>query len=371
MLIRPAGSHNFGHQDNTVNTSSRAPAIDDFDREPVINLQVALHDAAEEMADILSAFGRFNRTGRKQNDGENDLIASILEYKAEEKLETLIRHVTKTLLQKDNLLNLARSLFPDDSDLMLALKELLKSRQLTKLMKEKIKEAIDDFEKFSDSQKMRSGMNVGQLARNFSTEGGNQPLTAKELRSGYLRFLKLDLPCSYIYNDWIEQYGFNNRLRMLAFMMSALIIDIKALVPGIHYEEFGPLSEKLSDTRVIHTMDQKLLQRFSNLSFFERMHKENIIDCKKSILGIYINGLLAQDLLEENLKYFNESFLRNLFIKERAAVLQSLKVIFSETPERIFPNMDAKELLLTTLTDLVTQLEAKERNLGNWKEYYK
>ncbi|MCZ4057960.1 type III secretion system gatekeeper subunit SctW [Pantoea sp. LMR881] len=172
------------------------------------------------------------------------------------------------------MLNLARSLFPDDSDLMLALKELLKSRQLTKLMKEKIKEAIDDLEKFSDSQKMRSGMNVGQLARNFSTEGGNQPLTAKELRSGYLRFLKLDLPCSYIYNDWIEQYGFNNRLRMLAFMMSALIIDIKALVPGIHYEEFGPLSEKLSDTRVIHTMDQKLLQRFSNLSFLNECIKK-------------------------------------------------------------------------------------------------
>jgi type III secretion protein W len=43
-----------------------------------LNLQQALSNAAEEMADILSAFGRFSKTGRKNDSTDNDFVSAML-----------------------------------------------------------------------------------------------------------------------------------------------------------------------------------------------------------------------------------------------------------------------------------------------------
>ncbi len=106
-----------------------------------LNLQQELSNAAEEMADILSAFGRFSKMGRKNDSTDNDFVSAMLEDQADEKLDTLIRQVAK-LRDVNTLINFARQLFPNDSDLMLALREMLLSRQLSELQKKKSKRRL-------------------------------------------------------------------------------------------------------------------------------------------------------------------------------------------------------------------------------------
>jgi len=218
-----------------------------------INLQDEIDANSEEMADLLSLFGRLGKAGRKTYLPEHDFESSILEDKAEEKLGLLIKNISK-YPDSSPFLNYSRSLFPDDSDLMCALRELLLSRKLSELQKKKIKEIIADLEKFCDTKKMKSAINVSRLARRFTHDDHARILTAKGLRKSYLRFIELDIPVSFIYQDWIDEYGFENRKRLLAFTLSALIADIKSNQPGIHFAEFGTLSAKLSEARVLHTL---------------------------------------------------------------------------------------------------------------------
>ncbi|MGG2143682.1 HrpJ domain-containing protein [Symbiopectobacterium sp. RP] len=147
---------------------------------------------------MLSTFGRFSRMGRRNDNIENDFLSSMLEEKADEKHDALIKQVSRLSLNRDGLLKYGRSLFPNDSDLMLALRELMLNRQLSALQKKRIKEAMAELEKFSDCPKMRSGINIGRLAKRFSSMEGQESLSAGDLRDCYLCFLELDLPGSFI-----------------------------------------------------------------------------------------------------------------------------------------------------------------------------
>lgn len=371
MAITSVGTNEFTRIDlQPLNISSPQSGDDTIEQAPVVNLQAEINDAAEEMADILSAFGRFSRAGRKNDSAENDFISSMCEEKADEKFETLVRQVAK-LRDHHQLINFARSLFPNDSDLMLALRELLLSRHLTELQKKKIKEAIADLEKFGDTQKMKSGMNVGRTARRFSEGTGDKQLTAKDLRNSYLRFLELDLPAGFIYQDWIEEYGCRNRKRLLAFTLAALIADMKASEPGIHFDEFGPLSAKLSDARVLHTIDKALLARFAAFPFRNQMKSANGLLEEEDIVKLYMTGVIDFDNLQNALQVFSRTFMSHLLVNHRATVIQTLRDVYNTTPEFLYASVQYRNVVLDFMSELLTSLYAKERTSGIWTEHYK
>ncbi|WP_264624232.1 HrpJ domain-containing protein [Candidatus Symbiopectobacterium sp. NZEC135] len=340
------------------------------EHQPVRNLQEQISNAAEEFADVLSTFGRLSRMGRKNDNIENDFLSSMLEEKADEKHDALIKQVSRLSLNRDGLLKYGRSLFPNDSDLMLALRELMLNRQLSALQKKRIKEAMVDLEKFSDCPKMRSGMNIGRLARRFSSMEGQERLSAGDLRDCYLRFLELDLPGSFIYQDWIEQYGCQNRQRLLAFTMNALIIDMKSSEPGIHFDEFGPLSDRLSDARAIHTLDLLLNERFSMLPFRESLKNEIKIMDESDIVILYLNGIVASYQFEGALYNFNHDFMRGLLLTQRATVIQILRGVYNKTPERMYIDPGCRQYLLNFISTLLTSFHDKERCKGPWSDYY-
>jgi|SRR5471030_87426 len=346
------------------------PVNDAGDDALPVNLQEEMSNAAEEMADLLSAFGRFSKAGRKNDSADNDYVSSMLEDQADEKLDTLIRQVAK-LRDLNNLLNFARQLFPNDSDLMLALREMLLSRKLSELQKKKIKEAIADLEKFGDSKKMQSGINVGRLAKRFSDSSGNKALSAKDLRNSYLNFLELEMPAGFIYKDWIDVYGYENRTRLLAFTLSALIADMKANEPGIHSSEFGPLSAKLSDARVLHTLDKLLNESFAQFPFREQMRNYQLMLAEADIVGLYMAGLVDADEFKLVLKDFSKNFMSLLLVKQRAMVIQELRNVYNMTPEFLFTDAIYREVVINHLASLLRKMLEKEKNTGIWNEYYK
>lgn len=372
MSIRSVGAVEF-HRLNFQSTGNRVPhnAPDEAaEQVPLASLHEEISNAAQEMADLLSAFGRFSKSGRKNDSADNDFVSSMLEDKADEKLGSLIKQVAKTR-DLSNFLNLARGLFPNDSDLMLALRELMLSRKLSELQKKKIKEAIKDLEKFGDRQKMQSGINVGRLARRFSEAEGNKQLSAKDLRSSYLRFLELDLPAGFIYQDWIDEYGCHNRQRLLAFTLSALVADMKANEPGIHFDEFGPLSAKLSDARVLHTLDHSLSEKFFEFPFRDQMRNQQKIVGEEQIVKLYMTGLIEFDNFKSVLKTFSHEYMSLLLMKQRATVIQTLRNIYNSTPSSLYADPAYRDIVLDFISALMTSLSEKEKNTGIWNEFYK
>lgn len=364
MEIRPVDGINFNRIETQIPENRSAgsqPVFNAAEEALPINLQEEISNAAEEMADLLSAFGRFSRAGRKNDAAENDFASSMLEEQADEKLYTLIKIVAK-LRDLNNLLNLARQIFPDDSDLMLALREMLLSRQLSELQKKKIKEAITDLEKFGDTKKMQSGINVGRLAKRFSHGSGARRLSAKDLRNSYLNFIELDMPAGYIYKDWIEVYGYQHRTRLLAFTLSALIADMKANEPGIHSSEFGPLSAKLSDARLLHTLDQLLNENFAKFSFRAQMRNNQMMLGEGDVIGLYVSGLVDTDEFKLVLKEFAKNFMSLLLIKQRSMVIQGLRNVYNMTPEFIFVDKIYQENTINHLAVLLRKMLEREKN---------
>lgn len=371
MVIRSINPVEFNRLDFRPSTSHK-PAISlaaHGKHETAENIPLNLHDeintATEEMADLISAFGRFSKAGRKNDSAENEFVTSMLEDKADEKLGNIVRNISR-LNNLANFLNFARSLFPNDSDLMLALRELLLSRQLSELQKKKIKEAIQDLEKFSDTKKMNSGINVGALAKRFSGGSGNRTVSAKELRSSYLRFLELDLPASFIYQDWIDEFGCHNRTRLLSFTLAALVADMKASVPGIHFEEFGSLGARLSDARMLHTLDAALIDSFNSLPFYDKLAGENGPLTADEIINLFMVGLLDHANFEKKLSEFSRNYMSELLIKQRATTVQALRNVYNVTPEFLYADPRCRFFIQEFISSLMLSMHKKEINNTHW-----
>lgn len=376
MLIRPEGTGKIAHASHHKRDERRHQPVshdaDNNDAEliPDLNLHGEMVSAAEEMADILSAFGRFSKFGRKNDNADNDFISAILEDNVDDKLDSLLREIPKFHI-KDNLLNFVRSYFPHDSDLVTVLRELLLSRRLSELLKRKIKKAIKEVIDLGERQRIISGINISRVAKRFSKKGRGKSLSAKDLRDNYLRFLELDLPPGYLYQDWIEEYGCHHRKRLLAFTLSALIADMKANEPGIHCDEFGPLSAKLSEARIIHTLDVSLNEKFAAFPFRKQLRNRQLMVEEEDIVELYMAGLLDVDLFKENLKVFSRDYMSLLLTRQRATLIQALRNIFHSTPEYLYADNTFRDVILNFISSLLTSFAEKEQQTGIWNEYYR
>lgn len=349
--------------------AGKSQVYDATEEAPPLNFTELISDSSEELADLLSSLGR-NSAGRRNNKPDSDVSYPILDENADEKVYTLIKEVAK-LRDINKLLGFARQLFQHDCDLMAALREMLLSRQLSELQKQKIREAIADLEKFADRKKMQSGMNIGHLAKRFSESKGDRPLSAAELRNSYLNFLELEVPAGFIYKNWIDLYGYQNRTRLLAFTLSALIADMKAHVPGIHYAEFGPLSAKLSEARLLNTLDQLLNENFAKFPFRSQMRSEQRTLSEEDIVELYIAGLVDADEFKLTLESFSKNFMAFLLLKQRSVVIQALRNVYNSTPDSLFVAEFYQEAIIDHLAGLLRKMLKKEKLTGVWKEHYK
>ncbi len=368
--IFSASNRRFETQRLGNKSASESLPVEVDNERPVINLEDEISNAAEEIADLISSFGRFSKVGRKNDGIENDFVSSMLTDDADEKVNQLIKQVVK-LQSINNLMNYARQLFPHDSDLILALREMLLSRQLSENQKKKIKETIAEIEKFCDVNKIRSGINIGKLAKRFSSNEGEVPLSSSDLRDSYLSFLELDISAGFIYKNWIDTYGYQNRKRLLSFTLSALIADMKANEPGIHFSEFGPLSAKLTDARLLNTLDVFINKKISTFPFISLMKNKDELFGEENIIDIYLAGLIDSEDFKIKLKLLSEKFMQPLMIKHKSMVIQAMINVYNKTPRNLFVEDIYSEETVRHLTFILSKMLYKEKNAGVWTEYYK
>jgi len=359
MNIYPLNNVAFQRSERDHFSRDHPDVVSEDDHVQTINLQQELNDAAEEMAELLSSSGRrLSKAGQKNDNTDIDYGTTVLEENADENFDVLVRQVPK-LQNYNNILNFARNLFPNDSDLMLVLRELIHSRKLSESQKKKVKEAIVDLEKFGDMQKIQSGINVGNIATKFSGGHGEKHITPSDLRNAYLLFLEFDsVPVSYIYQGWIKQYGFRNRKRILSFMLSALIADTKANEPGVHFHEFGLMSSKLSDARFLHSLDELVIRRFLSFPFWNQMRNLE----EQVIADIYMMGLIDSDKLKESLQNFSFEHMPLLTIKQQAKVMQTFMYVFNLTPAFLYSEIIYRDIVLEIMISIMTNIYKVEIN---------
>ncbi|EKS5988132.1 type III secretion system gatekeeper subunit SctW [Salmonella enterica] len=334
-----------------------------------VDIQKELKDSSEELADILSTFGKFGKSVKTRSKGidDGDYLSSVLEEEVDEKMEMLIKYVSHLKGDSEHIISYARRFFHNDIDLILVLREMLLSKKLSIIQKKKIQEAIIELERFADCDKVRSGINIGKVAK-FYNKGTNL-LSAMELRECYLQFLEFDLPISFIYQYWIDNYGVENRYRLLAFIMSALIADIKANEPGIHCAEFGPLATSILNVRILQTLDEKLISNITRLVFYKQIRDNIELVPEGQIIKLYMSGVLNNEF-DENLKIFTKHYLSFLLLRQKGTVFQILKNIYNLTPGVIFPDKTYQQDTLDCLTLILNSLYNKERKVGIFSEYY-
>jgi len=231
---------------------SQAYVVENSDDATPAMLQQKLVDMADDMASVATQF-RNRREFEKKTNISADNLDAVLDEDAPQKAQKLIEVTAALKTTSDEILVQARSLFPDDSDLFLVLKEILKRRQLSSVQRKKLENVLDRITYEADQKMLKGGVNCALKARLFS-----KPLevTAALLRQTYRRFLESDGSAIDEYEAWIVSYGYKSRHLVLDFVEESLGIDIRSENPSCDHLEFSYLLAHMRRLHLLRSADR-------------------------------------------------------------------------------------------------------------------
>ena len=181
------------------------------------------------------------------------------------------------------LLQMARGMFPDDSDLVLVLRELLRQKQLDKPTRQRLEQMLQTVLEQAPPRRLKAGINCALKARLFGKTLG---LRAALMRETYRSFLEADDGPVSCYEDWIALYGYQHRATVLAFIEAALLTDIDALDPSCSHSEFGQLLIKLTQLKRLRSADALFIKKLLVDELIRRHERQ------ESDLLVFLFGLL-------------------------------------------------------------------------------
>lgn len=254
------------------------------------------------------------------------------------------------------LLQMARGMFPDDSDLVLVLRELLRQKQLDKPTRQRLEQMLQTVLEQAPPRRLKAGINCALKARLFGKTLG---LRAALMRETYRSFLEADDGPVSCYEDWIALYGYQHRATVLAFIEAALLTDIDALDPSCSHSEFGQLLIKLTQLKRLRSADALFIKKLLADELIRRHERQ------ESDLLVFLFGLLRYpDELDQLLHgTFGDTVLL-VSHAERSIVLQVMRNACLNLPIELFPDEQALQRLaehFTQLADIAFGHEAIER----------
>ncbi|NDL61526.1 type III secretion system gatekeeper subunit SctW [Acerihabitans arboris] len=256
-------------------------------------------------------------------------FARILDDDAIPKVEQLLRILNDgKLSQEPSLLSYARALFPDDSDLVVVLREILRRRKLKEAVGKALAALLAQVEAQADPQHLNAGINCALKARLFGQ--AHLDLAPAMLRGSYRRFLQSDRQSIEEYQEWISCYGHQYRSTILAFIEAALMADAYAATPSSG-SVYGDFCGKLGQLRLIRSGDDLFMKQL--------ISNEVIVGLNKSEPDwlIFLFSLLqSPEDIDEHLHYLlGEEFLLYRH-HERSAILQPIFRTCRLLPHELF-----------------------------------
>lgn len=236
--------------------ASQADAMRASDSTPAAEVQRFVQ-SADEMAAAMAQF-RNRRDFEKKSERLTDSFERVLEEDALPKANQILLVAKGQKVSPEELLKQARALFPDDSDFVLVLRELLRRRKMDELVAQRLQALLQHVEAEADPKLLNAGINSALKSRLF---GKTLELHPRLLRASYRQFLQSDAAEVDVYTDWISSYGYQRRVSVLDFIESAMLADINAQDASCSRREFGYFLGRLSQLKLLRSADTLFVQR--------------------------------------------------------------------------------------------------------------
>jgi len=311
---------------------------------------------AEEMAQLRSMFATRRDFEKKRGELEEN-FDQVLESDVSEKVEKIVSQIDVGNLSVDELLQYAAGLFPDESDLVLVLSELVRQNKAKEIEDPVLQGALEEAIRRADPRRLKAGINVALKSRLFSARMAATPAA---LRQCYRQFLEnLDLAVS-LYQGWISDFGADRRAQVVDFIESALFADMHAHDPSCTRAEFGAVLAALRQLRMLRSSDERFV-----LSLKAAWGLDDSMSVLV-LLTVLQNPYDVRDILYRILG----DGLRLASPRNRSIVVQALLSGFKWIPGELFVLDDAREHVLSeisSMADLAYETEVRRvprRNVG-------
>ncbi|MBG2915645.1 MULTISPECIES: type III secretion system gatekeeper subunit SctW [Proteus] len=298
------------------------------------NYQNQLIEISDDMSMVATLFSqRFGqRLEKKANRGKNTLY--IAEEGADKKLDKVMMLFRKSGRSLQELLQYLRKMFPDESDLVMVLRELLRKKKLGAQLDAGIENEINNLLEGENGKQIRAGINIALQAKAFAKL---LSLDASTLRNLYRSYINLDLEPIYFFQMWIEEYDLKQCTIILNFLTQSLICDMQSLMPSCSKSsEFGYLLERVNKLRTLYSFIEM------NVKTLEKKDLKNTIT-EKDLYQLIFYGMTFPDEMEKYLISLLENEWLNYLTNIKMKLLQGLKTMFNEYPESLYLSYDFRD----------------------------
>jgi type III secretion protein W len=291
-------------------------------------------DGAEEMSQLRSMFAS-RRDFEKKRGVADESFDQVLESDAAEKVDRVVALAELA----EALLRFAMEMFPDDSDLVLVLRELVRRKKVAEAAQAKLEAALEQAEAHADPKALKAGINVALKARLFGARLAANP---QNLRQNYRQFLNSMELAGAQYQSWVTEYGVDRRVLVVDFIESALFTDMHALDPSCTRREFGNLMGGLRQLRMLRTCDLQFVR-----SLRAAWQMEDGLSLML-LLEVLQQPYALQEVLLERLG----EDARQAVKRARSVLMQALLRNFNAVPAELFALDDARDFVLEQLAEL-------------------
>lgn len=335
-------------QDNQAPVKYDEPADDSI---ALAKAQQFVENSDEMAASLRSQFRRRGDFGN-QFEGLSESFERVLEEDVAPKASQVQKLAQLPDRSIEWLLAQARGLFPDDSDLVLVLRELLRARNLADAPRQRLETLLQQVLNQAAPKRLKAGINSALKAKMF---GKALMLRASLMRDTYRSFLESDEGAAQSYEDWITLYGHQHRGSVLEFIEAALLTDIDAQDPSCSREEFGQLLKKLGELKRLRSADAIFIQRLLGDALVIKYNP------REPDWLVFLLGLLKfPDELEEFLHgVFGDQFLRVEHC-ESGQLLQLLRLTCLSLPASLFDDEESLQRVAEQFTQLADRVFAHE-----------
>ncbi|WP_395490283.1 type III secretion system gatekeeper subunit SctW [Cedecea davisae] len=326
------------------------------DESPAALLQ-RFSDATDEMSAAMAQFRSRRDYEKKSGVAGETSFDQVLDEEVQPKFDKLVKILKGSEGSNiENLLRHARSLFPDESDLVLVLRETLRQRDLDEVVRKRLKKLLSQVEKEADPKRLKAGINVALKARLF---GKTLMMSPALMRESYRGFLASDEHEIELYQDWISTYGVEKRGIVINFMEDAVLADIDSADPSCSHVEFGYLLGRIGQIKLIRSCDILFMQGILNDNFVREINHD-----EGAWLLFMFSALQSPYALSDHLTQVVGDYLRFVKQTERAKLLQIIYFNCKKMPHEAFTSLDEREALLAqfeSLADKALLNENRER----------
>lgn len=352
MAISPLGGSSRGVSNYHKPDSEPAEQIDDSE---ISQRGQGVIDNNSEYASMTMLASQLIR--RKSMALESEESSPFSERVLDEQADDKINHVEQVLrgetMTSHQLNRFLQGFFPDPSDLLMVVYELLRRKKLSKAMEKTLLRLQKTLQQGAQSRETLSGVNIALTARAFS-----EPMakTAGELRMLYREFISYDGPAIYLYQQWIEEMELQEREWLLRFFSRALASDMQGLLPGgLNMMEFAQLYCQVGRLREIQSADAQFVPRLLTLPLLQ-----GTANLSRSVEQLFVAAIRDVVGFGEQLENFMLKHLSVVSLTSKGVFLQKLLTAYSQIAVGVFLSMEQRETLLENLRDYLGQLSQQE-----------